>query len=206
MKACKAFFAGLAFLLILLAPEPACGATMSKHVIANPEVRFVVWGDQPNAATTLEADWYSLFANGVFDRLAEYGVHGGTLGPTTQAQPDLAPSVYDDAWVTQQLLSEIIPVPNTIWVVVLPPGSTTVGLQASHASGYHFWGVVPYAIVPGEGEILISHEIYEAATDPDGLGYRWGEKEIGDYCEGQVDEIGGVWVQKVWSVKEGACL
>lgn len=169
----------------------------------HPEIRFVVWGGQDPAQ--LESDWQTLFANGVFDRLAEYQIVGGSLGPTIQALPDLQPDVFDDAWIWKQFSHQVAFGPGIAWVIVLPPGSSTPILQANSWNAYHFWSSVPYAVAP-YNEVLISHEIYEMATDPIGLGYIWGGKEVGDFCEGQSDSIAGVNVQKVWSAAAGACL
>lgn len=175
------------------------------HVIANPELRLLVWGDQD--PKPLENDWRALFAGGVLDRLAEYGVHGGSLGMTITAMPGLQPAVFDDLWIAGQVFSEFdgVPPERTVWMVVLPPGSSTIEMQAAKSEGYHYWLGVPLAVVASGVERVISHELYEAATDPDGLGYRWNGEEVGDLCEGQTEIIAGVSVQKVWSAAKGAC-
>ena len=174
--------------------------------MATPEIRFVVWGSQD--AAPIEADWRALLAASVLDRLAEYGVRGGTLGATVRALPDQAPGIFPDGWVLERLIEQVAPLgitPNSLYVVVLPPGSSTTALTAEHATGYHFWGAFPYAVVTYDN-VLISHEVYEAATDPFGLGVKIGAEEVGDMCEGRYSHFAGVEVQQFWSVEKGECL
>jgi hypothetical protein len=160
----------------------------------HPSVHLVFWGAHPEAVQT-QADYTSLIVSpgNFFDRLSEYGVGKGTLGPLTLATPSIVSPVHDtdvlallDAEVTSRA-------PDDIWVVVLPPGVTTYLLGG--ASAYHGVASAGYAycIIAGGG---ISHEVAEAAA----------HREIGDACEGMLETIDGVLVQRVWSAKLGACI
>jgi hypothetical protein len=184
------------------------GVVKPPVVIANPEIRFVVWGNQDPKA--FEHDWFLLLGSGSLDRLKEYGVMGATLGPSTVAHPELAAggAPLSDFWVGSELLSEIPPAPqNVIFVLILPPGVLTDSMvnPKTPSSGYHWWAGTSYAVsIPDER--VISHEIYEAATDPADLGYHIGNLEIGDLCEYQYDAFLGIGVQKVWSIAQSKCL
>jgi hypothetical protein len=65
---------------------------------------------------------------------------------------------------------------------------------------------IRYAIVDSSANTAVvtaSHEMAEAATDPDLTTYK---NEIGDMCEGQRTYVRGVLVQKIWSQSACRCV
>ncbi|MEO8900315.1 MAG: VCBS repeat-containing protein [Polyangiaceae bacterium] len=64
---------------------------------------------------------------------------------------------------------------------------------------------IRYAIVDQEFNPVVtaSHEIAEAATDPDKTTYT---NEIGDMCEGKISNVRGVATQKIWSQSACRCV
>jgi hypothetical protein len=184
-------------------------------------------------------DWTDILTRGtVLQRLDEYGIHGGSLeivvhnndtsaniGPDTDIDeaglPELSDSVFP-AQLNLEISLDLLPYPNdnSLYVVMLPPGVTTQHLVNDNAAAYHNWASYgsqryAYAVIGYQGanqadDAVLSHEIYEAATDPDVktgfIDWTTGD-EIADLCEdhrGQSNVvIGGVTVQKVWS--QAAC-
>lgn len=177
---------------------------------------------------SFQAAWVSLFNHGVLARLAEYGIHEGLIdgndyqltGCTSYTNIDDAGIETDDAGVkllndglfAETIDSEIelgfLPYPdnNTLYVIYLPPGIWTQGMKDHSWSGYHntaSYGSQKYAYAVlsySTEDIIASHEIYEATTDPDiQTGYYSKDGELADLCEGTNDYIGYSTVQKVWS-------
>jgi len=190
-------------LLALLLTAGCGGSSKGPDIIASPSIQFVVWGQQDPDA--MARDWRTLCASGVFDRLAEYGVTGCAVMPPIAAMPDLQPAEFDDVWLAATLSKQILPIDGVAYVLVLPPGSSTTYERIQGFSAYHFFIPFIFAVAPPV-ERLVSHELYEIATNPRADGITVGGKEIGDLCEGQTDSIAGIDVQKVWSVRSGTCL
>jgi hypothetical protein len=114
--------------------------------------------------------------------------------------------------------------PNTItdplYIVFVPTGvgqgGSTIGEHTFYTRGD---GVrVPYAWVTNDGtlanlSIILSHEIVEACTDPEGSAFLGiagtcsgsGWCEIGDICSNSGD-VNGVTVQEYYSNREGRCI
>lgn len=206
-------------------------------LLTDPEVYMIFWGDWSSQdATSMQSnvmnDWYYLLNyDRVLARLSEYGIHEGNFQYVTY-QTNSKPVVafandagedagllpeLDDSKFAGELQAEIqlglIPYPddNTLYVVILPPGTTTVSMQNNNWNGYHqnssYDGQrFAYAMIQYGSEtsidIVTSHEIYEACTNPqDGTGY-WDDasnEEIADLCEGNDVNIDGYTVQAVWS-------
>jgi hypothetical protein len=75
-------------------------------------------------------------------------------------------------------------------------------------NGNVVYAVVEYSSNTTQTMSVITHEVYEAATDPDGSTGYWdppdgGETEIGDPCNLQTIILDGYPVQQVWS--QAAC-
>lgn len=196
---------------------------------------------------TIQGNWNYLYSQKhVFQRLAEYGIEQGMLDPTPSlTNPGLQlpgdggmivplDSTGIDAGVLielddgaigtqldQEIRDGIVPPPQndqTLYVIFLPPNSTTVYMTKGHFAGYHghaSYGSKRYAfaIIGYSNDIILSHEMYEAFSDPDDTtGYRDGDNEIGDLCENIETPsdfsttIDGVTVQKVWSQSTCTCL
>ena len=167
----------------------------------HPKVHFVFWGDWDAAGYTDR--WTRLLQGPVLDRLAEYGNKGATLeGPfyqqTTNVPVDTIPgSVNEDATIPATLEDYFhkgtIPAPSgeDVYVVFLPPGTTTKLFQLEGAVGAHTASVYngtwyTYAIIRDvHADLTLSHELYESITDPYGTGWHNGpqQEEIGDMCD-----------------------
>ena len=120
-----------------------------------------------------------------WNRLSEYGVTGGSVAGTLDLTRFGGPS----ASVSEYL-------------------QRFYGHHQTYTyNGQNVWyAVVEYSTDTRTALNVITHEVYEAATDPDvSTGY-WdpangGEKEIGDLCNLQTEIIDGYPVQQVWSQK-----
>jgi hypothetical protein len=185
-----------------------------------------------------EFDWTQLLQGAVLERLSEYGIHQGSLDPEYYANDPSAnvradggydearaPQISDSSIPTElnlEISLGILPYPNdnTLYVVMLPPGVTDDTLVNDSANGYHdssSYGDQRYAFAvilylgPEADNGVISHELYEAATDPkvgDGFLNVDGD-EIADLCEGHGTQsqvsVDGITVQKVWSQATCVC-
>ena len=206
-------------------------------LLTEPEVHFDFWGDWssfPKAKQpySYQLDWFYLLNYGhVLQRLSEYGIHEGTLdttyytntGSTTYVNDsgvnDAGQTLLDDSSFTATLNAEIqlglLPYPNdnTLYVVMLPPNVYSGEMINNGWGGYHghySYGSqkYAYAIVSYSGnDVIISHELYEAVTDPglDSYFDRPNGGEIGDLCAPYTEGINGISVQKVWSQSLCSC-
>lgn len=200
----------------------------SGWILQSPVIRFVFWGSywQLSPDTTLEMlPWEAMLNGGtVLHRLAEYNILDPVMsdfGAFTNLQ---VKGQIDDATISTELNREIqlgqVDLPdanNTLYVVFLPPNVSTITLDTSKFDGYHGatkYGATRYAYAiikyhdPNNGDDgLVSHEVYEAVTDPNGMGYyddMHGD-EVGDLCNAEHVEVDGFSVQKVWSQATCRC-
>ena len=161
-----------------------------------------------------------------WNRLSEYGVTSGsvsgTLDLTRFGGPSASVSEQDiqNALTYRFNVSSITPDQNSIYVVMLPNGITSAYDTSNNFIGHHqsyqyngqnvWYGVVEYSTNTTQTLSVITHEVYEAATDPDGSTGYWdppngGETEIGDPCNLQTMMIDGYPVQQVWSQQACGC-
>jgi len=178
-----------------------------------------------------ERDFYkaalSAFGNdpAFWNRLSEYGVTGGsyvgTIDLTRFGGPSASLSEQDitDALTFRFNNLTTPPDQDTIYAIMLPDGLSSAYDTMNSFIGHHqvyqyngkpvYYAVVEYSSNTTQTLSVITHEIYEAATDPDGsTGYRdasGGEDEVGDFCNLQTMMIGMYPVQKVWSQKDCGC-
>jgi hypothetical protein len=219
----------------------ACPTQVTKHAggsIAKPNTGMVFWGSAwnlaPNTDTraTFSANTQWLSTTYAFwNRLNEYGVSaggsyrgtftytGGVTGANlTEAQ--IRSGITDALTNTAHLAAGV----SDIWVVMLPPGSSSQTDVVNGWSGHHdhytasFSGTnvdVKYAVIEpslGDTGAVISHELMEAASDPDLNGwFVTNGGEIGDLCRGVAlpggaGSIGNRPVETVWSQKACACV
>lgn len=173
------------------------------HVIARAGVMF-----DP-------APWEPLVTGDLFTRLAEYGVGAGTwtyaVDPVPMPNDGPLTDLVFIAEIDREIADGLAPAPTSEDVyVVLIPGLTPF-LTSAHATGFHALSLhYAFAIVGNRSGYyggVLSHELYEAATDPAGFTWRdWTTfSEVGDVCEDQWLSLDGVWVQKVWSQKTFSC-
>ncbi len=202
--------------------------------IPNPVVYLIYWGGIGPGTAWDTGPGYDPFWNvmantpSFWNRLMEYGIDtggsfGGSFGfagPTgvlTEEQLETAPQAA--GFPIRPYSEPGAMVSSDIYVILLPQGTSSLFDQQTGASGHHadwvdFDGVThPWAVIEFNGsavftEEVTSHEITEAATDPDGnSGYTQngsgGLGEIADPCENQLAYIAGFQVQQIWS--EDAC-
>jgi hypothetical protein len=214
-------------------------------LLSTVEMHLIFWGSYPeNQKAVYQTDWSMLINYGtVLQRLAEYGIHGGLLdsnyyslnagdvlpnadgGAPTSTVLDSGLALLDDSQVSTQLNNDIqlgnLPYPNddTLYMIMLPPGTATNAMIQNSWGGYHSYGIYgsqryAYAIISNHGDdvnttnIIISHELGEAATDPGLNG--WYDRntgvEIGDLCAGVPVQVDGYIVQKFFSMGSCKCL
>jgi hypothetical protein len=138
-----------------------------------------------------------------------------------------APGTYvEDATIDATLESyfrtDAVPPPGKedFYVVFLPPGTDTVNMiehggDAYHIGALHDGTYYTYAVILDQDtDVALSHELYEAITDPYGTGWHAGPNgaEAADMCEPPIsatytlDTFGGVQVAQVWSPSQATCL
>jgi len=173
--------------------------------------------------------------------LAQYSVGSGSLGSVTVVTDPVGgspadppnPFSNDDIWLLVEHLrtagriptGDIGPGGQGLYVVVLPSGvgSNQPGVIGEHS---YYWfssgGAttnVPFAWITQSGlddfSEIFSHELVEAATDPEGTGWtsatacgvgHGGWCEIGDVCQGSATRVHGVLVQRYFSNRDGQCV
>jgi len=200
--------------------EQQNGAWLQTH----PRINLVFWGGYWLNGGLSEmqhyADsWLTLGnADAFYQPMQEYGIGTGTVNGVYNTNYNLGVGAISDTAIQQELLSEIangqLPAadPNhmSMYVVMLPPGTSS--LQCiSNCVAYHSYidSSFTYQLIQyynSDLNIVIAHEIYESATDPDSVnGYNGGpgDTEVGDYCVGNPYTLLGFTIQKVWS--ENAC-
>lgn len=213
----------------------ACPANVTKlagaTILTNPKVALMWWStyfwDQHHTERLYYRQALNAFANdpAFWARLSEYGITGGSY----VGQIDLT-RFGGSATLSEQAIRDALTFrfdnlsagadSNTIYVVMLPTGvtsdyDTSAGFIGHHQTyaykGQNIWySVVEYSTDTRQTLTVITHEIYEAATDPDvRTGYfdhaQGGETEVGDLCNGQTTMIDSYTVQQVWSQKACGC-
>lgn len=209
---------------------------------------------------SIQSTWTMMFSTDtLFDKVAEYGIanpildanyyqYGNSLPsvtsiPSTTNQIPPNYTVWDDGGqnvqneINGEIVSGVLPTPtsNTIYVIILPPYFTTVGMVKGSADGYHshgIYGTINYEFaiitygVPQYINSIVSHELYESATDPgNGSGY-FDDKtgmEVADVCNwvatpvsiasydtytsavASATTVSDIVVQKVWSQATCQC-
>ncbi len=179
------------------------------HLLRKIQVVTVTWAGDPLADARAQfAAW--MVNSEYYDQLAEYGMARGTaLGP--YALPGPPPVTLDDSAVGPLLRGAIAngtlppPVTDSLYILYLPPGTESTmsfGHGCADYGGYHWFTTtgmqspktMAYAIIPacvaGDAQfdsdtVVASHEVAEAATDPEGSGWldpSMPLSEIGDLC------------------------
>ena len=202
-------------------------------VLSRELLYLIYWGSAwTYLSTTPTADQVTsavrtMLAGTYLTGLAQYrGVGGGEVRASTVLASSEPPDGFTDDDVAQfvrdQLAAGTIAGPDadnqTVYGVVMPPG-----VKPDHAEGEHntFRGhgqTIHYAWFANAGSLhtltgIMSHEIVEAATDPDGDGFvgvdgtcsQEGWCEIADVCS-SAGVVDGVAVRSYWSDQAGKCI
>jgi len=227
----------------------ACSSNVTRQsptspLIVNPKVYFLFWGSfwstDPGLTerTGFTDTWSTMAASEAFyKQLAEYGIGNGQyLGSSVQT-PNLGTGATVTEATVQTLLTGQIGsggVPtndaNTLYVIMMPTGKQSTYDTTNGFLGHHgftnknnvkvWYAVVEHQTTAVTANNVISHEIYEAATDPDegsgpggvsqaGTGWRdavGASDEIGDICNLNSETLRGTVIQQVWSQRMCACL
>lgn len=202
------------------------------------QVQLVFWGNAwtsttpaPNpSAAQITAAVDTMLRGPYLLGLAQYrGIGRGFLRGAATIASSNPPAAFTDAqvaaFVTGQITAGALPaldVDNqTLYVVVMPRGTSSSNASfigehtfTTDASGRR----VRYAWITNSGALssitrIISHEIVEACTDPEGSGFtgvagtcsQTGWCEIGDICS-TTSVLDGVTVQTYWSDQAAACV
>jgi hypothetical protein len=202
-------------------------------VLSRELLYLIYWGSAwTYLSTTPTADQATsavrtMLASSYLAGLAQYrGVGRGEVrGSSVLASSEPPDGFTDDdvaRFVRDQLAAGTIAGPDadnqTVYGVVMPPG-----INPDHAEGEHntFRGhgqTIHYAWFANAGSLhtltgIMSHEIVEAATDPEGNGFigvdgtcsQEGWCEIADVCS-SAGVVDGVAVRSYWSDEAGKCI
>lgn len=193
-------------------------------IFTSPRIHLVFWGDwwQQEGITDFNriADAWIVLANdpAFYSPVSEYGVGTGTLVGTFNTNPNMAVGQITEKDAQLELQNEIsqgfLPAnkPNSVYIIVLPQGSPSFG----DVIGGHHGSVdgISYALIDYNSNLsfmslVISHEIYECATDPYYNGIRGTagkESEIADLCQGDIYTLDYNFIQGVWSEQNCMCI
>jgi hypothetical protein len=219
-------------------PGAAHARFVDRHgaVLQRPQLYLIYWGTgwapQASPAPTpgqVTAAARTILTGVYLDRLAQYrGIGRGSLRGSTVVTSDPPAGFTDDQveqFIDDQITAGVVPGPGadnqTVYGVVLPTGVSPkdTGHVAEHDYFKRGGQRIPYAWFSNTGNLatltrLISHEVVEAATDPEGsgilgvqgtcAGHGW--CEISDICMSTLAEVDGVAVQGYWSNRDGACI
>ena len=208
---------------------------MDRHglVLSRELLYLIYWGSAwTYLSTTPTADQVTsavrtMLASSYLTGLAQYrGVGRGEVRASTVLASSEPPDGFTDddvaRFVRDQIAAGTIAGPDadnqTVYGVVMPPG-----VKPDHAEGEHntFRGhgqTIHYAWFANVGSLhaltgIMSHEIVEAATDPEGNGFigvdgtcsQEGWCEIADVCS-SAGVVDGVAVRSYWSDEAGKCI
>ncbi|HEY0482062.1 MAG TPA: VCBS repeat-containing protein [Kofleriaceae bacterium] len=222
-----------------LNPGGSCTYNISAHggrILPSPKVHRLFWGDYwTQAAHTAEAsDYDTTWANlandpAFYTRMSEYGVGPGSSGNRWNLTGVPTGSI-SEATITAQIQSTLsnasyFPSSNDLFVVFLPAGTTNQVDTSNSFSGHHdhfawsfiffsfdvAYAVIEYSTDRNYTNPVVSHEISEAATDPD-LNAYWdstpgnGGTEIGDICRFVYNNIAGQQVETTYSQRSCRCV
>ena len=206
-------------------------------VLPAPQLYLIYWGTAwmpqnapaPTAAEVTSAV-STLLASGYLTGLTQYRGSGhGTLRGSTLITSSDPPDGFTDhqvaAFINAQLSAGTVPGPGpgnqTVYGVVMPTGVTPehAGWAGEHNSYPRSGQKIHYAWFTNLGYLgsitaIISHELVESATDPDGSGFLGvgrtchgpGWCEIADICQSTWASVDGITVHKYWSNQAGACI
>ena len=174
-------------------------------------------------AGSLDGTVYNTDPNLVFPDNKGGLASDGTLDASGTAITIL-PSNFFEPEINNEIQAGELPTPNsnTLYTIFTPPNYIPQGDNNLGEGGYHGHGsygnqpyaysIILYSSWHDETMAIISHELYEAASNP-GNGDGWYDgnsgAEIGDLCqinnENWWEPIDGISVQKVWSQVSCQC-
>jgi hypothetical protein len=219
----------------MTAPDGRHAKFVDKHgrVLESPQLYLIYWGSTWQAAPTPTADQVTdavrtLMASAYMTGLTQYrgSGRGALRGSTVVDSADPPDGFTDDQvadFVHAQISTGTVPGPDpdnqTVYGVVMPTGITPeVARHAEHYYSTRSGRRIHYAWFTNVGDLdsitaLVSHELVESATDPEGSGFlgvkgtcdESGWCEIADVCE-SLATVDGVMVQAYWSNRHDDCI
>jgi hypothetical protein len=218
-------------------PSDAHARFIDKHgrVLESPQLYLIYWGAAWQAAPTPTAAQITdavrtLMASAYLTGLTQYRGSGrGSLrGSTLIASSDPPDGFTDDQvaeFVDDQITLGTVPGPDadnqTVYGVLMPTGVTPESPgRAVHTSYKRSGQRIHYAWFANAGDLagitgIVSHELVETATDPEGKGFlgvkgTCGDRsnwcEVADVCESAWSTVDGVTVQGYWSNRDNDCI
>jgi hypothetical protein len=212
-------------------------ADMHGPVLPAPQLYLIYWGTAWRAQTApaptpaeVTGAVRTLIASGYLTGLTQYrGTGHGALRGSALITSSDPPGGFTDHQVAEfidaQLGAGTVPGPDpgnqTVYGVVMPTGVTPefTGWAGEHHSYTRSGQKIHYAWFTNAGDLgsitaIISHELVESATDPDGSGFLGvnrtchgpGWCEIADICESTWASIDGITVHGYWSNQDNACI
>ena len=165
-----------------------------------------------------ETQAWNVLANDPFFTfpVQEYGVGASRLAGTFHSYWDIPSGQLSEPAIQTELTTEIQngTLPNgdnqTIFVVILPPDTQSAYDVSNKFGGHHnTLNGFTYAVIENHNslDVVISHEVYEAATNPDISNSWWGpggETEVGDLCSSTWN-MDGYTLTTAWSEKNCQC-
>jgi hypothetical protein len=202
------------------------------NIQSNGNLHVVFWGEkwlnEPPSDPSMDdivGDINTLLTSPYFFGLAQYGpiVAPKLAGIwVSHRGPPHLPFTMADVNYQCWLLMTSGPIPDdadTIVCLICPPGAkpsdNSLNGEHDHSLQPSLYWIPTMWIEFGDRatvSTIISHELVEALTDPNGDGiqieptgvFDW--HEIADVCEGFTDTINGVTVQSYWSKEDNACI
>lgn len=194
-------------------------------VLASPQIHLVFWGSwwstTAGGTNTMSVEtqaWNVLAADPAFTYpVQEYGVGASRLAGTFQSYWDIPTGQLSETTIQNELTTEIQngTLPNgdnqAIYVLLLPPDTQSAYDIGNKFGGHHnTLNGFTYAIIESHTNLdaVISHEVYEACTNPDTSSGWWGangETEVGDLCS-PTWNLDGYTLSTAWSEKNCQCI
>jgi hypothetical protein len=205
-------------------------------VLQVTQVFLIYWGTawtaspapNPTSAQVTSA-CSAMLASSYMTGLAQYrGIGRGFLRGAAVITSTNPPNSFTDSQVATfldgQLTAGTVPGPDvdnqTLYCIVMPQGinSSNTSFIGEHTYYTRSGQQIRFAWVTNSGSLsrlttIISHEVVESATDPEGSAFlgvagtcsQGGWCEIGDICS-TTSTLDGVTVQSYWSDQSGSCV
>jgi hypothetical protein len=205
-------------------------------VLQVPQLFLVYWGTAWTATPAptptsgaVTGACRTMMASAYLTGLAEYrGIGRGFVRGSAVITSSNPPNGFTDQQVANfidaQITAGTIPGPDvdnqTLYCVVMPQGTnaSSTSFIGEHTFYTRSSQRIHFAWITNSGNLasvtrIISHELVEAATDPEGSAWlgvagtcsQGGWCEIGDICS-STSQLDGVTVQSFWSDQAGACV
>lgn len=200
--------------------------TQGSWLLTAPQVHVIMWGNYwatnkqgQTEMNSLMSEW-NILANdpSFYAPVSQYGIGAGYLASFDSTNWEVPTGQLSEQTIVNALDSEITtgaissPNTNTVYVILLPPDTQSQDDVQNNFGGHHdnykgyAYAVIEYHI---DSTFAMTHEIWEAATDPDGHGW-WGpggETEVADLCETQASwTLDGYNIPQVWGQQNCACI